>query len=44
MKLIMVVDLYLLKGVCGTMQLDVGLTYNSQLILAIHRENYNGRI
>ena len=42
MELIMVVDLYLLEGVCGTMQLDVDLTCSSQLILAVHRKNYNG--
>ena len=43
MELIMVVGLYLLEGICGIMQLDVDLTYNSSLILAVHHENYNSR-
>ena len=42
MELIRVVDLYLLEGLCGTMQFNVNFTYNSRLILAVHRENSNG--
>ena len=36
------VDLHLLRGVCGTSQLDVDLLYMNGMISAIHLKSYNG--
>ena len=38
----MAVDLYLLKGVCGAMQLDVDSTYKLAMDPTFHCGSYNG--